>query len=735
MKKLLLSILLLWLFHGSYLIAQSNSTDEDIFRIEAYKLQTGDNFILDGVMDETFWKNVIPATQFTQQNPNEGGEPSEKTEVYIAYDSDYLYIAAFLYESDVSGILAFQRRRNESLRTDDRFMWILDTFHDGRNAYFFETNPAGLMGDGLLTVGQSVNINKAWDGIWDVKSTINQEGWIVEARIPFRSLDFNPDKTTWGINFQRTVRRHNEEILWSGWKRNQGLFLPQNAGVLMGLENINQGLGLEVTPFVTASGSRVWTNGRNPKDDLNTDVGFDMSYNINPGFRTSLTVNTDFAETEVDQRRVNLTRFNINFPEQRDFFLEGSSIFAFVPGSGVFPYFSRNIGLINGVPVPIQAGIQALGRHQNMSMGLYQIRTGETDFSNSEDFTAARIKQNILSQSSFGLIYTRRATLNDDFFNDRHTVGADVDLNTSTFMGNKKLQFQAYFLWNNTHTDEENSTFGDRTSRGIRVAYPNFPFFAHASYRVFGEVFNPAVGFAPRVGVKRFQPTIGYQQMLPANRYLRYWEADIRFEYLTDLDFNLETLNLTFTPLNILFESGDMIMGGFGYNYEFLPFDFDILRNGSIIIPADTYKSWHYSLEFMTANFRKLAGSAGIRHEGFWTGHRYVYDLGLTARPYPGVNLTIDLSRSDVKLVEGNFKTDLIRFIGKVDLTPSTAFTNIVQFDNLSNILGLYNSFRWTIRPGADIYMVYTYNWLQVDEIFNPIETQGAIKMNFTYRF
>lgn len=735
MKKLILSFFSLYLLYSSNLIAQSNPIDEGLLRIEAYRLQPGENFILDGRMDEPFWKNVTPATRFTQQNPVEGGEPSEKTEVFIAYDSDYLYIAAFLYDSNVDGILAFQKRRNESLRTDDRFMWILDTFHDGRNAYFFETNPAGLKGDGLLTVAQSVSINKAWDGIWDSKSTIHQEGWIVEARIPFRSLDFNPEKTTWGINFQRTVRRHNEEILWSGWRRNQGLFLPQNAGVLMGLENINQGMGLEVTPFITASGNRVWTNGRNPKDDQNTDVGFDLSYNINPGFRTSLTVNTDFAETEVDQRRVNLTRFNINFPEQRDFFLEGSSIFSFVPGSGVFPYFSRNIGLINGVPVPIQAGIQALGRHQNMSMGLYQIRTGETDFSNSEDFTAARIKQNILSQSSFGLIYTRRATLNDDFFNNRHTVGADMDLNTSTFMGNKNLQFQAYFLWNNTHTAEENSTFWDRTSRGIRVAYPNFPFFAHASYREFGEVFNPAVGFAPRVGMKRFQPTIGYQQMLPFNRYLRYWEADIRFEYLTDLDFNLETVNLIFTPINILFESGDMIKGGFGYNYEYLPFDFDILRNGSIIIPSDIYESWHYSLDFMTANFRKLSGSAGIRREEFWTGLRNVYDLGLIARPYPGVNLSVDWSRSDVKLVEGNFQTDLIRFIGKVDLTPSTAFTNIVQFDNLSNILGLFNSFRWTIRPGADIYLVYTYNWLQVDEIFNPIETQGAIKMNFTYRF
>lgn len=735
--KLVLKLFLFLFITPEFFNLIAQDTDpalRSIYKIEAYRLQPGESFTLNGRMEEPFWENVIPATNFTQQEPNEGGEPYQKTEIYIAYDNDNLYIAAKMHDTYPDGILAYQKRRNYSLETDDRFMWILDTFHDGRNAYFFETNPAGLRGDGLLTVGQSMNLNKAWDGIWDVRTTITDQGWIAEVQIPFRSLDFNPESTTWGINFQRTVRRNNEEILWSGWRRNQGLFRPQNAGILTGLEDLHQGLGLEITPFTTANATRTWS-GVGGENRMEADIGFDANYNITPSIRTSLTVNTDFAETEVDERRVNLSRFDISFPEQRDFFLEGAGIFSFVPESGVTPYFSRRIGLTGGEQIPLQAGVQMLGRHRNTTLGLYQIRTGETNISNREDFTAARVRQNILSQSSIGLIYTRRATLDDDFYNDRHTVGADLELNTSRFMGNRNLQFQAFFVWNNMHTPDENSSFWDRTSRGVRLAYPNYPFYGHVSYREFGEAFDPAVGFAPRVAFRRFQPTIGYQQILNDNPLLRSWETSVRFEYLTDLEFDPETIDLEIIPMAIQFESGDIITGGFGYNFERLTFNFDILRDGSIIIPAGDYYSWRLGLNLETASFRKLAATAGINYEEFWTGERILYDFSLTARPFPGINLSGSWSRTDADLAEGSFQTDLLRFTGNVDLTASTAFTNIIQFDNLSDLLGLYNRFRWTIRPGADLYLVHTYNWIRVDDIFNPVETQGAIKFSFTHRF
>lgn len=739
LKRILLVIILSLLLPLPYLFAQNTEIDlaeSDRYHIEAYRLAEDDEFILNGELDEAFWNRITPVNNFRQQDPNEGAKPSEQTEIYVAFDDNNLYIGAKLYDSSPNEILAYQKRRNQGLGTDDRFMWILDTFNDGRNAYFFETNPAALRGDGLLTVGQGTNLNKSWDGIWDVRTSITEEGWIVEAKIPFRSLDFDPENLNWGINFQRTIRRQNEEILWSGWRRNQGLFRPQNAGTLSGLTDLSQGIGLELTPYLSSTANRSWSQPGESEDTGSIDAGFDATYSITPSVRASMTINTDFAETEVDQRRVNLTRFPLRFPEQRNFFLEGSSIFSFAPSSGVEPFFSRRIGLVGGEPIPVNGGLRLLGREGNTNMGLYQIRTGSEGDLNREDFTAARISQNIFSESNIGLIYTRRATLNDDFFNDRHTLGADMELGTSNFLGkNKNFQFQGFFVWHNTHTAEETSDFWDRTSRGFRMNYPNFPFYSRMSYREFGSSFDPAVGFTPRNGFRRLQPTIGYEQFLNGSNIIRSWEIQVRYEHLTNLDFEPETINLTLTPIEIEFESGEEIELSISRNFERLSTGFDILRDESVIIPPGDYRAWRVNIEFETAPYRMFSTEIEYTYEGFWTGKRNIYELSGDFRPFPGINISADWSRSDVSLPELDFITNLFRFGANIDLTPNTALTNTVQFDDVSNLLGLYNRFRWTITPGSDLFLVYSQNWIQFENRFEPIETQGAVKINYTHRF
>ena len=714
----------------------AQSVDENVYLIEAYRLTDSESLNLDGKLNEPFWQQITPITNFTQQEPVEGGEPSQRTEVYVAYDSNNLYIAARLFDDEPDKILAWQKRRNQQLSTDDRFRLILDTFNDGRTAYLFETNPAAIRSDGLITVGQGININSSWDGIWEVRTTVDAEGWIVEMIIPFRTLDFQPDAAAWGINFQRTVRRNNEEILWSGWRRHQGLIRPQNAGTLIGLSNINQGLGLEVVPYVTGTGQRNHTAPSGSQNDFNADAGFDVSYNITPSISTALSINTDFAETEVDQRRVNLTRFPLVFPEQRDFFLEGSNLFTFAPRSNVIPFFSRRIGLVDGEQVPIRAGLKVLGREGNTNMGLYQIRTGGMNGVPAEDFTVTRISQNIFSESNIGIIYTRRGTHDDaNLFNTRHTFGADMELGTSTFLGNKNLQFQAFFVWHNPHRPEEMSEFRDRTSRGVRINYPNFPFSVSASYREFGTHFDPAVGIAQRNAFRRFQPTFGYEWFLSNNSWIRSWEVQLFHEFLTDLDFKPQTVNLRLTPIDIEFESGERFEASIRRDFERLNADFDILRNGTMIIPSGDYYNWTFDTEFSTASYRTVSAGIEYTHQGFWTGIRNSYGLSATVRPFPGINLTGNWSRSDLRLPEGNFTSDIFRFRGNVDLTPNIAITNILQYDNLSDLLGLFSRFRWTLTPGSDLFLVYTTNWIQFDNRFEPIETEGAIKISYNYRF
>ncbi|WP_083750239.1 carbohydrate binding family 9 domain-containing protein [Rhodohalobacter halophilus] len=734
-QNCILPIFILLLFFGADVAAKQAGSDNELYNIRAQKLTENESIQLDGNLDESIWKRISPIKNFTQQEPREGGDPTEHTEIYIAYDESNLYIGAMLYDSNPDQILAYQKRRDQGLGTDDRFMWILDTFNNGRTAYFFETNPAALRGDGLLTVGQGTNLNKAWDGIWDVKTQITEQGWSVEIRIPFRSLDFDPDNTTWGINFQRTIRRVNEEILWSGWRRNQGLFRPQNAGIVTGLTGLSQGIGLEVKPFATAGRNMTHPPEGEQSVDKSVDAGFDVSYSFTPSVRASLTINTDFAETEVDQRRVNLTRFPLRFPEQRDFFLEGSGVFSFVPSSGVEPFFSRRIGLVGGQPVPITGGLRILGREGNTNMGLYQIRTAESDLSESEDFTAARLSQNIFSESSVGLIYTRRGQPGNNALNTDHTIGTDLELGTSSFLGDKNLQFQAFFVWHNEGSSGFSNQFWDRTSRGIRINYPNFPFYSWMSYREFGSSFNPAVGFTPRNGFRRFQPTAGYNWVFSESPILRSWEVQLRFEYLTNLEFEPETININLTPIEIQFESGEQIEFSLNRNFEQIYEDFDILRDGTVIILPGRYKNWGINSGFETAGFRKISGEIEYSYEGFWTGTREELQLEGTVRPYRGINLSANWVRSHVKLPQTSFTTNLFVFRNNIDLTPDIAFTQIVQYDDLSNLFGLYNRFRWTLTPGSDLFLVFTRNWLDTENRLVVIESQAAIKINYTYRF
>ena len=358
---------------------------------------------VDGLLEEDAWALAHPITELRQQEPVEGDTPSEPSDIRILHDGEALYIGAKLFESDPSGILAHQLARDAGLGTDDRFMWILDTFQDGRTGYFFEINPAGLMGDGLISGGG--DLNKSWDGIWEVRTRIHDDGWSAEIRIPFSTLNFDPNARSWGINFQRTIRRRNEEILWNGWRRGESLFRPVHAGELTGLADLSQGIGVEAKPYVVTSGTHAAADGA-PWDG-EAKMGMDVTYSVTPSLRAAITLNTDFAEVEVDQRRVNLTRFPLRFPERRDFFLEGSGVFSF---NWANPFFSRHIGLVEGNEVPISYGARLGGQLGRYEVGFYQVRTGETDLPlgdderrhPAEDFTVGRVRRSLFEQSHIG---------------------------------------------------------------------------------------------------------------------------------------------------------------------------------------------------------------------------------------------------------------------------------------------------------------------------------------------
>ncbi len=736
MIRLLISLFLL--FICTDLKSQSENREPKSFK--AFPIKSGD-IKLDGRLDDTFWSDITGISDFLVQEPVEGGEPTEKTTIKIAYDENYLYIGAIFYDSEPDGIKAFKMRKDAPLNTDDRFMWILDTYLDGRNAYFFEINPRGLMGDGLLTIGQGRSLNKDWDGIWRPWTYIGDFGWSAEIRIPFHTLNFDPKTSTWGINFQRTIRRKNEEILWSGHKRNQGIYRPQDAGRLTGLNNISQGLGLELVGYGKAEALKVQNESEGDYNNSQSlDGGLDVNYNITPGLKASLTLNTDFAETEVDDRQINLTRFPIRFPEKRDFFLEGANIFRFAPSSGVYPYFSRKIGLRSGNPIPILYGGRVIGKIGKVEVAAQQVKTREIDNFSSEEFSVIRLKQNFLKESSIGVLYTRRHTNKGKQFvpplQDRNTLGIDLTLNTSTFLKNQNLQFQAFAVIHNPELPGEiNNNIWDRSARGLRFNFPNDPWSGSLSYREFGVSYDPAVGFSRRNSFRRVEPRIRFSPILEKSSTIRELKWEVSFENLMSLQWKKLTQNIRLTPLSIRFESGDEISYQIIRNFERLEYDFDILGDNSIIIPVGNYTNWSHQIELETANYRKIVYGIELNTEGFWSGNRTEYENELIFRPLPGINLNLGYIHSRVNLREGNFKTNLVRFLGDFDFTPFISFSSNIQYDDISENIGMNNRFKYTITPGSDIYFVYNHNWFNDDGKYKTSSMLGATKITYTHRF
>jgi len=750
-RGILLATALLFLFVVDPLAAQTPADeggDGDLVDLIALPLVIGDEINMDGRLDEGVWERAIPITDFTTQEPVEGGVPSERTEIRVVYDEDAIYIGAMLYD-DPERVLAFQKRRDGFLSADDRFMWILDTFQDGRTGYFFETNALGVMGDALIAGGGGGG-GRAWDGIWRVQTASRPDGWSLEIQIPFRTLNFDPTSDAWGINFQRTIRSRNEEILWRGYRRNQSLREPIHAGRLTGLRGMSQGIGLEAVPYAVTN----WKNVPAEADATTypSDIGLDVNYNVTPSLRAGVSVNTDFAEAEVDQRRLNLTRFPLRFPEQRDFFLEGSGVFNFAPGNGADPYFSRRIGLIQGEQIPLNYAGRLGGQAGRYELGFIQVNTAERESADvgggtfaGEQFTVARVKRSIFEQSTIGAIYTRRSTGVDPTDptarapKDQHTVGADLYYATSRLFGDKNFDFRAFAAWNsNPDRGVERST-SDLSARGVRINYPNDIWSGHISYREFGHEYDPAVGFVTRNGFRRVEPQIGWQPRSGID-WIRRFDFSAQFRHLESITTGIaEERQWQFKLFGVDFESQDNFDINLQRQFEFLDNGFEI--SDGVLIQPGIYKNWEWSLPARTASRRVVSASVEIRRGGFWSGDRTQLAFGVDLRPSPGILLSATVENNNVDLPEGSFDANLVRVAGEWNITPLANVTGNIQYDDVSEIVGLFMRMRWIIAPGNDLFLVFTQNWQNLDDgLFNQnrefmtLSRGASVKLNYTYR-
>jgi hypothetical protein len=722
--------------------------------VRAYRLAEGESITVDGAPDEAVWQQAQPATNFLQRDPNNGEAATERTEVRVVFDRDRLILGVTCFDSAPSRLLGNQMQRDQSFEADDRFMFAIDPFFDGRTGYFFEINPSGAMGDGLISGptgggdfdGFGGEMEKSWDGIWVARVRRTGIGWTAEIEIPFKTLNFNPDTDTWGANFQRTVRRKNEESLWTGWLRDEGLTRMSNAGRLNGLDDISQGIGLDLKPY--ALGAATAAPGRNARATTGDfDLGFDAFYNVTPALKANFTVNTDFAETEVDERRTNLTRFPLFFEEKREFFLDGANFFAF-PGGDESPFFSRRIGLNAGEPQPILYGAKLIGQAGRFDIGFLQVRTSEKEIAtndaplrlNGEDFTVARVQRRFGTQSSLGMIYTRRSA-HASIVDPRHTAGADITIATPDFIAGTTLDSGAWYVHTSkpdfVNDDGERPPDGRSDSFGADVSVSRDPYSAEFSFKEVQPAYDAAVGFTPRRNYRNWNPEFNWSPRFDNHRWIRGVQLGADGDINTDLRNHVVDRNIRVTPVELEFHSGDSVEFQLFRQTENLDEDFEI--SDGVILPLGSRFNWlRYQLGVDTAEHRVVSGRAEFSFGDFWNGDRRELTLDLTLRPRPGLFLHASAEFNDVALPQGEFTTKLYRLDARTQFSPWISLSNNVQYDSESQDVGWQLRFRWIQRPGDDIFFIWTQNWSEeglLDRRFRSLDRRGVAKIVRTIRF
>ena len=569
---------------------------------------------VDGALNEEAWRTAPTVGDLTQREPRTGEKPTEHTEVTLLHDANYLYIGVMAYDSEPQRIIGTQMARDANLRSDDRIEILLDTYRDQRNAFYFATNPAGALVDGLLFTNGQSNMN--WDAIWTVRTLRTDQGWSAEFAIPFKSLSFPSGRTVWGFNVARYIQRKLEDDRWSGARLETQFFQVSEAGEITNPDDLTQGVGVDVRPFV---GARWLHRSGNDDTTITGKPGLDVFYNLTPSLKLSATVNTDFGETEVDARQINLTRFSLFFPEKRTFFLENAGVFSFsetaitTVGANlstccqVIPFFSRQIGLLAGAEVPIDAGVKLTGRVGRTDVGVLDVRTRDVSTVPAKNFLVGRVKQNFLQQSYIGAIFTDG---DPGLSIGSRTYGADVRLATSDFLGKaKNLNFNAYGLRSmNTGTSNKDGSYG------VSVDYPNDFIDMEFAWREVQDNFRPGLGFVSRRNVRvlraggRVHPR---SEKFPLN--IRDYVHGAYYTRFTRLDNGLvESSKLHLAILDWHFRSGDAIHALFSpaisYERVFVPFEI----SPGVVLPPGEYRFTRFRTIVISAAKRRLAGGRHV---------------------------------------------------------------------------------------------------------------------------
>ena len=679
--------------------------------------------IIDGVLDEAIWAELPAINEFYQVRPDEGEPATIPVSVQLAYDEEAVYFAVN-YAVPLADATATNRARDAGMNNNDSITLTFDPFGNQRDGYRFEFNALGAKLDEIV---EEVDRDRSdWDGIWFLETQRSEDGWTAEGKIPARSISFNPDISSWGFNIRGSYAKRNEEFRWTNIDRSVHSGSLAHAGQIEGITGLQQGLGIRFRPYAVARFTENGNSDSSASEGLGFDSGFDLFYKPIPTVTAVFTVNTDFAEAEVDNRVVNLSRFPTFFPEKRAFFLEDASVFSF---GGInrtpLPYFARRVGVgPDGEPTDLLFGAKVTGRVGQTQFGLFDTYVDEVGGVDAKHLSVARANVSILDESSVGMIATNGDPRSN---NDNTLVGVDLKYRDSDF-GPEGGELD-WFTW--AQYTETPGLNDQNYAYGWEGEYSSRKWTAYHFAEFIGKDYNPAMGFVRQTDVaqgsarivRKFYPAGFNNVRLEYNHFARFETGGNYLEYTKPE-----------TTLRGNFVTGDYLQATVGYIYEDLRETFEPL-DGLFARPGK-YEGARIRLLAGTSARRPVSGSVELNSEKYYNGWRQGVKVRTGWRPSPLFNININNELTEVELGGDREWIYLQRLQANIQFSSKLVWSNVAQYDNISNSIGLNSRLRWTYRPGSDVFVIFNQG-IQDDPEEGWIAQASAlsVKVNATWDF
>jgi len=723
--KTVLRTLTLYLVMAASAVAQTPAEEIDYetarFDKNIVAVRITEEISMDGLLDEPAWDLATPATDFVQRRPNPGAPSGERTEVRVLFDDDNLYVGFYCFDSQPDRIVVNDLEEDFNFRGSDGVTLAIDSRHDLRSGFLFVANPAGAKSDGQVSL---TRLDLDWDGVWDVGASRDDEGWYAEFVIPFKTLRFTlAESQEWGINFNRRVIRLNEDSDWAPIPIRYNISRVSQYGTLRGLEGIRQGRNLTVTPFVTAGVTQVRAENntlKNFETDQNYDAGVDLKYSLTPSVTLDATYRTDFAQVEVDQQQVNLTRFNLFFPEKRDFFLENSSTFDFGADRNLVPFFSRRIGLSgSGTPIPILGGGRVTGQIGRYDVGFLAMKTERLDTTPANSYVVGRIKRNLLANSWAGAIVTNRdSTIEGDY---NRVYGGDLH-----FQFYDRLVLDSHILRSDTP-----GLSGQDQARQFQAAWRDDELTIAAGYNEIQANFNPEVGFVRRKNNTRYNGQFSWNPLIESSPVFRNLVFGTSLDYYEDGATKQIGTRDASLNLGVRFEDNSLVDFSLLRTFDRLTNPFRIRSDISILEGDYSYTS--YSARATTNPGRKISGNARIEWGEFWSGRRRSFTGGVRWRPNFHLQMEADYRRNQVNLANGKFTTNLVGARVLYAFTPDAFLNAFFQYNTDSGQVSSNIRFNIIHHPLSDFFLVY--NDLRDSHTGEVLQRAVTLKLTNLFNF